>query len=299
MRRRFLRRASTIGILALCLPMSGCYMAHAYKLAQGNAAYTSVKKVKSEAPPQHMSIVRMDCMDVPVARTTSSSRTEDRGIFGIWRVTTYGETHTMRTVYCDPPPDFEVVGYFHSPFDMGDVTRNLVELAQHRGCHALALRYRGAIDAGQGKEYISGVCGYLPGQSSPPAQARYRLPLRAQKLGFFLGGTGHLYAGDYVKGGLYTAVIWGSILVVTSETKKEEPNNAVGLPALGLALGTYWYSYKDSRAAAERANARNGFSNDLMSRPSAGGSVSLRLQPYLISDREGKPRLGFGFQFAH
>lgn len=296
--RRLLRRLPMVGALALCFPLSGCYMVHAYQLVKGNAAYTPITGKPDGRAPQHLRIVEMRCVDKLVDRQTFSRRVEE-GITHRTITTTRGTVQMEATEYCDTPSGFEAVGYFHSPFVFGDAAQTLAEIAQHRGCSALALRPGQMVVAGMGKAYIGGVCGDIPGEPKVPANASYRLPTRAQKLGFMWPGVGHLYSGDYVKGGLLAGAAVGSLAVVLSAQGQEDPSPVLGWVVLGTLVGSHWYSYKDSRPAAERANARNGFTSDLRSRPAIADAPQLRLQPYLLSSQGGKPRLGLGLRLEH
>ena len=112
-----------------------------------------------------------------------------------------------------------------------------------------------------------------PDSGAPQMEKPYRDPQTAVVLGSILPGAGYAYAGEYLRGyltafGTFVTIAEGSliyemdgctlaILSPDCDPGPRWPYHLVGILGVGAGIYTWISSARDSRHAAERANARH------------------------------------------
>ena len=137
-------------------------------------------------------------------------------------------------------------------------------------------------------------------------RAEYRNPDSAFCLACAIAGGGHLYSGETVKGVALLGIAAGGLIggaVLSSgdgsddplecdydielhECRDDDGSKTPLLVGAGIAAASWIYGILDSRASAERMNARNGIQL---------GDARVGMQPVLDASR-GQPRAGMQFR---
>lgn len=143
---------------------------------------------------------------------------------------------------------------------------------------------------------LSSVLLALITSSSDAQQTVMKDPDLARQYSFYFPGAGHLYTGEYVRGGamlgiaLYAGQQAGkSFSGVCGSTNKSDYTYSGTCPAggpwlwLGVMAVPYVYGILDSRASADRVNAK------------LKAQLS-RLSPFVSLDPRGRPLLGLSMR---
>ncbi|MGH8436933.1 MAG: hypothetical protein ACRERX_21290 [Pseudomonas sp.] len=145
----------------------------------------------------------------------------------------------------------------------------------------------------------------MAGLGAAQATPAYRSPQTAFCLACLIAGGGHFYTGETVKGAALLGITAGSLVVGSAlssdggdgqnqceyspETHECEPGRGRTplLVGAAIAAGSWVYGIIDSRASAQRMNARNG----------PQGGAELEARPWL-NVRGGNPSAGLSFRVS-
>lgn len=143
---------------------------------------------------------------------------------------------------------------------------------------------------------LSSVLLTLIASSSDAQQTAMKDPEIARQYSFYFPGAGHLYTGEYLRGGVMLGVglyagqqVTKSFGGVCGSTNKSDYTYSGTCPAggpwlwLGIMAVPYVYGIFDSRASAERVNAKMR-------------AQSSRLSPLVGADTRGRPLLGLSIR---